>query len=100
MKGFLSNRTVLKVDLSQNRKIYCLQACVCTLFGPEILQAGALKGLSGMCYIGESDSSLVIKLGSSCCSDLNVEREGSYIPPALGEFPWVAVRNQHQIKPP
>ena len=25
--------------------IYCLQACMCTLLGPEILQAGAVKGL-------------------------------------------------------
>ena len=58
---FLSKRTVLKVDLLQNWKIYRLQACVCTLFGPELLQAVALNGLNGVCHIGESDSSLVIK---------------------------------------
>ena len=26
-------------------KLYCLQACTCALFSPEILQAGGVKGL-------------------------------------------------------
>ena len=25
--------------------MYCLQACLCTLFSAEVLQAGAVKGL-------------------------------------------------------
>ena len=31
--------------MSQDRKVYCLQACPRTSFSPEILQAGAVKGL-------------------------------------------------------
>ena len=29
--------------------IHCLQACMCALFNPEILQAGAMKGLRSTC---------------------------------------------------
>ena len=45
MNAFLSKCTVLKVDLLQDHQIYCLQVCLCTLFSPEIVQAGAVKGL-------------------------------------------------------
>ena len=45
IKGFLSKCTVLKVDLISDQQIYCFQACICTLFSLEILQAGAVKGL-------------------------------------------------------
>ena len=46
VKGFLSKCIVLKVDLLQDHQIHCLQACMCALFSPEILQAGAVKGLN------------------------------------------------------
>ena len=42
MKGFLSKC----VDLLQDHQIYCFQACMCALFSPEIVQAGAEKGLN------------------------------------------------------
>ena len=45
VKGFLPKCTVLKVDLLQDHQIYCLEACMCALFSPEISQAGAVKGL-------------------------------------------------------
>ena len=45
VKVFLSKWTVLKVDLLQDHQIYSLQACMCALFSPEILQAAAAKGL-------------------------------------------------------
>ena len=38
--------TVSKGDLLQDQKIYRLLACSWALFSPEILQAGAVKGLS------------------------------------------------------
>ena len=44
MKGFSSKCIALKVVVIQSQKIYCLQGCPCT-FNPEILQAGAVKGL-------------------------------------------------------
>ena len=49
VKGFASNRTALKGDgnrtgLLQDRKLYCLQARP-SIFQPEIVQAGAVKGL-------------------------------------------------------
>ena len=47
LKGFLPKCTVLKLDLLQDHQIYCFRACMCTLFSPEILQAGAVKGLNG-----------------------------------------------------
>ena len=43
MKKYVSKRTVLKVDLLQDRQIYCLQACMIAFFRPE--QAVAVKGL-------------------------------------------------------
>ena len=46
VEGFLSKCTVLKVDLLQDHQIYCLEACMCELFSPGILQAVAVKGLS------------------------------------------------------
>ena len=36
---------VFKADLLQDHQIYCLQVCMCELFSPEMLQAGAVKGL-------------------------------------------------------
>ena len=33
------------VDLLRDHQIYCLQACMCVLFSPEILQAGSVKWL-------------------------------------------------------
>ena len=45
MKGFLSKCVVSKADLLQGRHMYCLQACMCAHFSPEILQAVAVKGL-------------------------------------------------------
>ena len=45
VKGFLAKCTVLKVDLSSDCHIHCLQACMRAIFSPEILQAGAVKGL-------------------------------------------------------
>ena len=42
---FLPKCTVLKADLLQNHQVYCLQACMCAIFSPEILQALAVKGL-------------------------------------------------------
>ena len=44
VKRFLSKRIALKVDVLQDRKIYCSQARLC-IFSSEILQAGAVKGL-------------------------------------------------------
>ena len=32
--------------------MYCLKACVLALFSPEIVQAGAVKGLKGMMLNG------------------------------------------------
>ena len=46
MKGFLSKCIVLKSELLYDHQIYCLQARMCTLFSPEVLQAGAVKGLN------------------------------------------------------
>ena len=37
--------TLLKVDLLQDSQLYCLEACMCALSSPEILQAVAVKGL-------------------------------------------------------
>ena len=45
VKGFLSKCTVLKVDWLQDCQKICLEACVCTHFSLETLQAGAVKGL-------------------------------------------------------
>ena len=45
VKEFLSKCTVLKADSLQDHLIYCLQACMCEPFRPEMLQAGAVKGL-------------------------------------------------------
>ena len=45
MKGLLLKCTILKADLLWGHQIYCLQACMCALFSPEILQAEAVKGL-------------------------------------------------------
>ena len=42
---FLSKRTVSKVDLLQDHQIYCLHACMCAFLSPEILYAGAVKGI-------------------------------------------------------
>ena len=40
-------RTVLKLDLLMDRKIYCLKACAaCTFESPELFRAGAVKGLN------------------------------------------------------
>ena len=36
IKRFLSKCTASKVDLLQDYQIYCLQARMCALFGPEI----------------------------------------------------------------
>ena len=46
LKRFLSTCTVLKVDLLRDHQRYCLQACMCALFSPDILQAVAVKGLT------------------------------------------------------
>ena len=45
MKGFPSKCAVLKLDLLYDHQVCCLQACMCALFSPEILQAVAVKGL-------------------------------------------------------
>ena len=45
VKGLLAKCTVLKVDLLQDRQICCFQACMGALLSPDILQAGAVKGL-------------------------------------------------------
>ena len=45
MKEFLPKCTVLKVDLLYDHLIYYLQACMRAIFSPEVLQAGAVKGL-------------------------------------------------------
>ena len=45
VKGFLSKFSVLKVDLLYDHQIYCKRTCICALFSPETLQAGAVKGL-------------------------------------------------------
>ena len=31
--------------LLQGHQIYCLQACICALLNPELLQAGTVKGV-------------------------------------------------------
>ena len=51
VEGSLSKCTVLTVDLLQDHQILCSQACMCTLFSRELLQAGAVKGLIIMFYI-------------------------------------------------
>jgi len=48
---FLSKCTVLKVDLLPHHQRDWLMACRCTLFSPEILQAGAVKGLNVLSHI-------------------------------------------------
>ena len=45
VKRLVSKCTALKVGLLQDRLVYCLRACMCALFSPKILQAGAVKGL-------------------------------------------------------
>ena len=45
VKGFLSKWTALKVRFVVGPSNCCLQACRCAVFSPEILQAGAVKGL-------------------------------------------------------
>ena len=45
MKGLSSKCIALRVDVIQNQKIYRLQGCPCT-FSPQVLQAGAVKGLT------------------------------------------------------
>ena len=50
VKEFLSKCTVLKVDLLYDHQIYCLRACMCALFSPEILQGVAMKGLKSAHY--------------------------------------------------
>ena len=45
VKGVLPKCTVLKVDLLKNHQIYCLQACMCAIFIPVILQVQAVMGL-------------------------------------------------------
>ena len=49
-KGLLSKCTVWEIYLLQDHQIYCLQACMCALFSPEILRAGAVKGLMCVCH--------------------------------------------------
>ena len=44
-KGLISYCTELTVDLLQDYQTYYLQACMCALFSPDILQAGAMKGI-------------------------------------------------------
>ena len=43
---FLLKCTPLKVDLLQDHQLYCLEACMCALFSPELLQDVAVKGLT------------------------------------------------------
>ena len=45
VKGFSLKRITLKVNALQDRKRYCLEASP-YIFSPEILQAGAVKGLT------------------------------------------------------
>ena len=45
LKGLLLKRTVLKANLWQDHQVYRFGACMFALFSPEILQAGAVKGL-------------------------------------------------------
>ena len=53
VKGFLSKCTVLKDFLFH--QIYCLEACMCALFSPEILQAVAVKGLISNLSLGSNE---------------------------------------------
>ena len=46
VKGILSKCKVLKVDLLQDRQVYCLEEIMWALFSLEILQAWAVKGLN------------------------------------------------------
>jgi len=47
VKGFLSKCTVLKVDfVTGPSNILFAGVCISALFSPEILQAGAVKGLN------------------------------------------------------
>ena len=43
--------------------MYCVEACMCALFSPELLQAGAVKGLM-----------LIDRASYSCFLDMEVER--------------------------
>ena len=45
MKGLLPKGTVLKVDLLEDRQMYCLLACMWALFSPENVRTGAVKRL-------------------------------------------------------
>jgi len=38
--------TLLKVDLLQDNQLFCLEACMCALPSPEIVQAVVVKGLT------------------------------------------------------
>ena len=49
----LSKCIGLKVNLLLDHQTYCLQACVCARFSPEILQAGAMKGLKKVDWVKE-----------------------------------------------
>ena len=48
VKGLLSKFIVLTEDLLADHEIDCLLACMCALSSPEILLAGAVKGLKWM----------------------------------------------------
>ena len=47
VKGLVSKRTVLKVELSQDHQICCLQACMCTPFSSETYRLGSEGVKSG-----------------------------------------------------
>ena len=45
VKSFLSKCALLKVDLLQDHQIYCLQACMCALYSPEIFTGFGSEGV-------------------------------------------------------
>ena len=69
VKGFLSKCSVLKVDVLYDRQIYCLEACMCAPFSPEILQAGVEKGLI-TCYTDQSKQIFLCSLNVSVSDGL------------------------------
>ena len=56
--------------------MYCLQACGCALFSPDILQAGAVKGLKSNYDNDYFDDVKLHSVGD--CSNSVQRREGCF----------------------
>ena len=79
MKEFSSERIGLKVNVLRDRKINCLRAHA--IFSPEILQAGAAKGLKELYFADTHHRSLSASLG---CDDGRAGRATLFREPTRG----------------